>query len=73
MIGESGWKSAPARSGAQIMRAQRGVSADTALRLARWFGTSPAFWMGLQSDYELRCAQRDTGRAIVQAVQPRAA
>jgi addiction module HigA family antidote len=57
----------------QIMREQRGVSADTALRLARYFGTSPEFWMGLQSDYELRCAQRDTGRAIADSIRPRAA
>lgn len=57
----------------QIMRQQRGVSADTALRLARYFGTSPEFWMGLQSDYELRCAQRDVGDTIRQAVSPRAA
>ncbi|MGH8722365.1 MAG: HigA family addiction module antitoxin, partial [Burkholderiales bacterium] len=36
----------------QILREQRGVSADTALRLARYFGTSPEFWMDLQSDHE---------------------
>ena len=40
----------------QILREQRGVSADTALRLGRYFGTSPEFWMDLQSDYELRRA-----------------
>jgi addiction module HigA family antidote len=57
----------------QIMREQRGVSADTALRLARYFGTSPEFWMGLQSDYELRRAQRDVGQVIAQVVRPRAA
>lgn len=57
----------------QIMREERGISADTALRLARWFGMSPEFWMGLQSDYELRRAQRDAGRAIAAAIRPRAA
>ena len=41
----------------QILREQRGVSADTALRLGRYFGTSPEFWMDLQSDYELRRAR----------------
>jgi antitoxin HigA-1 len=57
----------------QILREQRGVSADSALRLARYFGTSPEFWMGLQSDFELRRAQRDVGPAIEQTVRPRAA
>ena len=55
----------------QVLREQRGVSADTALRLARYFGTSPEFWMGLQSDYEFRRAQREVGHAIAQAVRPR--
>jgi antitoxin HigA-1 len=54
----------------QILREQRGVSADTALRLARYFGTSPEFWMDLQSDFELRRARRDVGPAIEQAVRP---
>jgi antitoxin HigA-1 len=57
----------------QILREQRGVSADTALRLGRYFGTSPEFWMDLQSDYELRRARRDVGPAIEPAVCPRAA
>jgi antitoxin HigA-1 len=57
----------------QILREQRGISADSALRLARYFGTSPEFWMDLQSDFELRRAQRDVGPAIEQAVHPRAA
>jgi addiction module HigA family antidote len=56
-----------------ILRAQRGVSADTALRLARYFGTSAEFWMDLQSDYELRRARGEVGPAIEQAVRPRAA
>jgi addiction module HigA family antidote len=57
----------------QILREQRGVSADTALRLGRYFGTSPEFWMDLQGDYELHRARREVGRAIEQAVAPRAA
>ena len=40
-----------------VAREKRGISADTALRLARYFGTSAEFWMGLQSDYELRRAE----------------
>lgn len=57
----------------QILREQRGVTADTALRLARYFGTSPEFWMDLQSDFELRRAQGEVGNAIAQTVRPRAA
>jgi addiction module HigA family antidote len=57
----------------QILRAQRGLSADTALRLARYFGTSAEFWMDLQSDYELRRARQEVGRSIEKAVRPRAA
>ena len=57
----------------QILREQRGVSADTALRLGRYFGTSAEFWMDLQSDFELRRARRAVGAAIDQAVHPRAA
>ena len=44
-----------------ILNGQRGVSADTALRLGHWFGTSPEFWLNLQSLYELRLARRQSG------------
>ena len=44
-----------------IINGQRGVTADTALRLAHWFGTSPQFWMNLQQMYELRVAEREVG------------
>jgi addiction module HigA family antidote len=57
----------------QILRERRGVSADTALRLGRYFGTAPEFWMDLQSDYELRRARREIGPAIERSVHPRAA
>jgi antitoxin HigA-1 len=57
----------------QILRDRRGVSADTAPRLARYFGTAPEFWMDLQSDYELRRARRQVGPAIKRSVHPRAA
>ena len=57
----------------QILNEQRGISADTALRLARYFGTAPEFWMDLQSDYELRRTRRDVGDTILRDVTPRAA
>lgn len=57
----------------QILNGQRGVSADTALRLARYFGTSAEFWMNLQQTYELRRAEQETGREISTRVRPRAA
>jgi addiction module HigA family antidote len=40
----------------EIVLGKRGVTADTALRLARFFGTSPQFWLGLQNDYDLDLA-----------------
>ena len=57
----------------QILNGQRGVSADTALRLARYFGTSAEFWMNLQQTYELRLAELEAGREITARVRPRAA
>lgn len=56
-----------------ILREQRGITADTALRLARYFGTTPEFWMNLQMAYELRKAAVDSGQEIERSVQPRAA
>ena len=57
----------------QILNGQRGISADTALRLARYFGTSAEFWMNLQQIYELRRAEQDVGREIAARIRPRAA
>ena len=37
----------------QILKGKRGITADTALRLSKYFGTSPKFWLGLQDDYDL--------------------
>jgi addiction module HigA family antidote len=51
----------------------RGVSADTALRLARYFGTTPEFWLNLQSAYDLSLAAAESGPAIERDVHPRAA
>jgi addiction module HigA family antidote len=49
----------------------RAVTADTALRLARYFGTTPGFWMNLQSAYDLSKAESERGREIVARVRPR--
>lgn len=57
----------------QILNGQRGISADTALRLARYFGTSAEFWMNLQQMHELRLAEQDAGREIAARIRPRAA
>lgn len=48
----------------QILNGQRAVTGDTALRLGHFFGTSPEFWMNLQKLYELRIAERGSGRAV---------
>src|ERR1039457_3298816 len=47
-----------------ILKGQRGLTGDTALRLAHFFGTSAQFWLNLQSLYELRLAQQKAGKAI---------
>ena len=47
-----------------ILNGQRAVTGDTALRLAHYFGTSPEFWLNLQSLYELRVARRKVGKSI---------
>jgi len=57
----------------EILNGTRGISADTALRLARYFGTSARFWMNLQTSYDLAVAESERGGAIANRVQPRAA
>jgi addiction module HigA family antidote len=47
-----------------ILNGQRAVTGDTALRLGHFFGTSPEFWLNLQSLYELRLAEQQAGKAI---------
>lgn len=54
----------------QIINGTRDISADTALRLARFFGTSAQFWMNLQSLHDLDQAQHDIGQAL-KAIKPR--
>lgn len=52
-----------------VAREKRGISADTALRLARYFGTSAEFWMGLQSDYDLRISAREL-KTVLKRIHP---
>jgi addiction module HigA family antidote len=47
-----------------IINGQRGVTADTALRLGHWFGTSAEFWLNLQTLYELRLARQEVGDRV---------
>ena len=54
-----------------LLHGQRGVTADTALRLARYFGTTPQLWLNLQQTWELRRAEMETGHEIAAQVQPR--
>ncbi|MGA9623791.1 MAG: HigA family addiction module antitoxin [Bryobacteraceae bacterium] len=49
----------------------RGITADTALRLARYLGTSAEFWLGLQLEFDLRTARQSRQREIEKMVQPR--
>jgi addiction module HigA family antidote len=48
----------------EILNGRRAISGDTALRLAHFFGTTPEFWLNLQSLYEIRLAQRKSGKSI---------
>ena len=54
-----------------ILNGQRGVSADTALRLARYFGTTPQLWLNLQKTWELRRAEIEKSREITEQVELR--
>lgn len=53
-----------------ILAGQRAVTADTGLRLARYFGLSEGYWLGLQQDYDLRQAKQALGREL-ERIQPR--
>ena len=56
-----------------IVRGRRSITADTALRLARYFGTTPEFWINLQARYDLEMAKNTVGGSIEREVSPRAA
>lgn len=55
---------------AAILNGRRSISADTALRLARYFGTSAQMWMNLQSQYEVAIAESELADRIASEVQP---
>jgi addiction module HigA family antidote len=55
----------------EIVRGKRGITADTALRLARYLGTSPDFWLGLQLEYDLRVTRQAKQKDIERSVRPR--
>ncbi len=62
--------SVPARRINEIVLGKRGVTADTALRLARYFGMSAQFWLGLQMDYELDRAEDHLAKRLDREVRP---
>ena len=63
----------PATRIGAIDKGERAVTADTALRLARFFGTSPEFWINLQAMYDLTKTRQAFGKSIERDIQPRAA
>ncbi len=63
----------PANRITAILKGQRGITADTALRLARFFGTTPDLWLNLQKDFELRQAREAAQQEIDSVVMPLAA
>ncbi len=62
----------PANRITAILNGRRGITADSALGVARYFGSGPEIWMNLQSSHDLAVARRDHGKAIEAAVSPRA-
>ena len=54
-----------------ILKGERGITADTALRLSRYFGTTPHLWQNLQKAFELRVAEIESGKDIEERVKPR--
>ncbi len=56
-----------------IVRERRAITPDTALRLSRYFGTSPEFWMDLQTAFDLKTAAKDSGGKIEAEISPRTA
>ena len=63
----------PPRRVNEIVLRRRAITADTALRLATFFGTSEGFWLGLQADYDLEEARGGIGRDLMRVEQARAA
>ncbi|MBM3533530.1 MAG: HigA family addiction module antidote protein [Alphaproteobacteria bacterium] len=63
----------PANRVGAILKGERGVSADTALRLSRFFGTTPEFWVNLQAMHDLTKAKAELGTTVTREVSPRRA
>ncbi len=63
----------PATRVNDIARERRAITADTALRLSRYFGTTPSFWMNLQANYDLEIARDSQGAEITDRIRPRQA
>lgn len=63
----------PATRIGDLLNMRRAITADTALRLARYFGTSPRLWLELQASYDLALTAAERGELIVRDVHPRAA
>lgn len=61
----------PANRITTILNEQRGITADTALRLAQFFGSTPDFWMSLQSSYDIKKARESVGSEVEKNVKPR--
>ena len=61
----------PANRVSTILNGTRGITADTALRLSRYLGTTPELWMNLQKSYELRTAEIEAGKLIEKQIKPR--
>jgi addiction module HigA family antidote len=61
----------PANRITAILKEERAVTADTAMRLARYFGTSARFWLNLQQAYDLSRAWAESGKTIAREVSPR--
>lgn len=55
----------------EIIHGRRGITADTALRLSRYLGTTAQFWVNLQASYDLKSAEQECGREIAREVRPR--
>lgn len=64
--------SVPPNRVSEIFNGKRGITADTALRLGKFFHVSPETWMGLQAEYDLRVARRATGPEIEKRVHAHA-
>jgi addiction module HigA family antidote len=65
--------SVPQRRISEITQGKRGITPDTALRLNRFFGMEPQFWLNLQSRYDLLCAEAELDDRLRQEVKPHAA